>query len=67
MGKYNKNVPLKFGKYEGIELSVIEERDPQYVVWLVKNVKMFKNYYTAEEIKQLEIESKKEKNSVFFQ
>lgn len=66
MTKYNKDVPLKFGKYVGIELSVIEERDPQYVVWLAKNVKMFKNYYTLDEIKQLEIDSKSEEKLVFY-
>ena len=62
MREFKRNVPLKFGKYMGIELSVIEERDPQYVVWLARNVKMFKNYYTEEEIRQLEIDSKSEKN-----
>ena len=66
MTKYNKDVPLKFGKYAGIKLSVIEERDPQYVVWLAKNVKMFKNYYTLDEIKQLEIDSKSEEKLVFY-
>ena len=50
MKTYRKDIPLKFGKYKGVELDVIEERDPKYLIWLIKNVKMFKNYYTLDEI-----------------
>lgn len=50
MKQYRKDVPLKFGKYKGIELSTIEERDPDYILWLHDNVKMFKNYYTKDDI-----------------
>ena len=48
-----KNNILKFGKYKGIDIRLVEERDPQYMLWLVENVKMFKNYYSTEKKKEI--------------
>jgi hypothetical protein len=48
-----KNNILKFGKYRGIDIQLVEERDPQYMIWLVENVKMFKNYYTKEKLNKI--------------
>lgn len=48
-----KNNILKFGKYRGIDIQLVEERDPQYMIWLVENVKMFKNYYTKEKLNEI--------------
>lgn len=51
-----KNNILKFGKYKGCDIQLVEERDPSYMIWLVENVKMFKNYYTKLKIKELKEE-----------
>ena len=48
-----KNNILKFGKYKGVDIQLVEERDPQYILWLVENVKMFKNYYSTEKKKEI--------------
>ncbi len=65
MKTYRKDIPLKFGKYKGVELDVIEERDPKYLIWLIKNVKMFKNYYTLDEIQKIEKTIEREKITIF--
>ncbi len=48
-----KNNILKFGKYKGCDIQLVEERDPSYMIWLVENVKMFKNYYSTEKKKEI--------------
>ena len=48
-----KNNILKFGKYKGVDIQLVEERDPQYILWLVENVKMFKNYYSTKKKKEI--------------
>lgn len=48
-----RNNILKFGKYKGCDIQLVEERDPSYMIWLVENVKMFKNYYSTEKKKEI--------------
>ena len=36
---YNLNTKFAFGKYIGVRLGVILDNDPDYVVWVVNNVR----------------------------
>jgi len=37
---------MTFGKYEGIDIQEILDKDPLYLVWLVENVPEFDLHYT---------------------